>query len=281
MSPGLLGNEGERYQRRRGPVRAPGVTLALAPPVRRPNVDTGSRRTSPEAPDGRSRGVGAGATDSRSASPREHWCSWPGARGRRRRRVASASAAEARRPAQVSLAVGRRRGRRLARSSPLEISVTDGELGDVTVVDGAGADGAPAAVARRRRRSRAPTVWTPEAQLAYGTSYTLTADGDERRRRRGDGDLDLHHRHARRRSPRRRIGPLDGTTVGVGMPIRVYFDDPVADKAAVESHLKVTTLHARPTASWNWMSDSEVHFRPVAVLAGQHRGHARRRTCTA
>ena len=37
------------------------------------------------------------------------------------------------------------------------------------------------------------------------------------------------------------IGPLDGMTVGVGMPIRVYFDDPVADKAAVESHLLVTT----------------------------------------
>ena len=30
-------------------------------------------------------------------------------------------------------------------------------------------------------------------------------------------------------------------TVGVGMPIRVYFDDPVADKAAVESHLLVTS----------------------------------------
>jgi lipoprotein-anchoring transpeptidase ErfK/SrfK len=57
------------------------------------------------------------------------------------------------------------------------------------------------------------------------------------------------------------IGPLDGTTVGVGMPIRVYFDDAVADRATVESHLVVTT--STPTDGvWNWVSDSEVHFRP-------------------
>jgi len=45
------------------------------------------------------------------------------------------------------------------------------------------------------------------------------------------------------------------------MPVRVYFDHPVADKAADESHLLVTS--STPTdGSWNWMSDSEVHFRP-------------------
>ena len=32
----------------------------------------------------------------------------------------------------------------------------------------------------------------------------------------------------------------------------------------------------RPTASWNWMNDSEVHFRPSTVLAGEHHGHPRR-----
>ena len=57
------------------------------------------------------------------------------------------------------------------------------------------------------------------------------------------------------------IGPLDGQTVGVGMPIRVFFDEPVTDKAAVESHLLVTS--STPTDGvWSWFSDSEVHFRP-------------------
>jgi lipoprotein-anchoring transpeptidase ErfK/SrfK len=45
------------------------------------------------------------------------------------------------------------------------------------------------------------------------------------------------------------------------MPIRVYFDDPVTDKAAVESHLQVTS--STPTDGvWSWLGDSEVHFRP-------------------
>jgi lipoprotein-anchoring transpeptidase ErfK/SrfK len=49
--------------------------------------------------------------------------------------------------------------------------------------------------------------------------------------------------------------------VGVGMPIRVFFHDPVADQAAVESHLRVTS--STPTDGvWNWVSADEVHFRP-------------------
>jgi lipoprotein-anchoring transpeptidase ErfK/SrfK len=45
------------------------------------------------------------------------------------------------------------------------------------------------------------------------------------------------------------------------MPIRVFFDQPVTDKATVESHLTVTS--STPTdGAWNWLSDSEVHFRP-------------------
>jgi lipoprotein-anchoring transpeptidase ErfK/SrfK len=57
------------------------------------------------------------------------------------------------------------------------------------------------------------------------------------------------------------IGPLDGTTVGVGMPIRVFFEQPVTDKAAVERHLKVTSTE-KTDGTWNWVSDTEVHFRP-------------------
>src|SRR3978361_2035233 len=45
------------------------------------------------------------------------------------------------------------------------------------------------------------------------------------------------------------------------MPARLSFDAPAADKAAVESHLKVTS--STPTDGvWSWMNKSEVHFRP-------------------
>jgi lipoprotein-anchoring transpeptidase ErfK/SrfK len=146
----------------------------------------------------------------------------------------------------------------VAPSTPLEITVADGELGDVTVVDAAGTsvpgkveDGADATAA---------DVWVPEAPLAYGTTYTLNATATNE----ADDEATAKSTFttvtpASVSTPG--IGPLDGTTVGVGLPIRVYFDDPVADKAAVESHLKVTS--STPTdGTWNWFSDTEVHFRP-------------------
>lgn len=142
--------------------------------------------------------------------------------------------------------------------APLEISVAGGELADVSVVDGAGAsvEGALAEAGD----DTAPEVWTPESPLAYGTSYTLTAtatnDADEETEASATFTTVTPDTLS---TPS--IGPLDGTTVGVGMPIRVYFDDPVADKAAVERNLVVTS--STPTdGAWNWLSDSEVHFRP-------------------
>jgi lipoprotein-anchoring transpeptidase ErfK/SrfK len=141
---------------------------------------------------------------------------------------------------------------------PLEISVTDGELADVTVVDGAGAEVA-GSVADPTAESAA-AVWTPETPLAYGTSYTLTATATNAEDKKTEATSTFTTvSPATLSTPS--IGPLNGTTVGVGMPIRVYFDHPVADKSAVESHLRVTT--STPTDGvWSWMNDSEVHFRP-------------------
>ncbi|WP_245160731.1 Ig-like domain-containing protein [Blastococcus sp. CT_GayMR16] len=167
------------------------------------------------------------------------------------------AAEEAAAPAQVSLAVADG-STDVSPVVPLEIAVTDGELGAVKVVDGAGAEvtGTVAEVAEQEGTA----VWTPEGQLAYGTSYTLTASASN-----ADDEEATASSTFTTVSPAAvstpSIGPLDGMTVGVGMPIRVYFDDPVVDKAAVESHLLVTS--STPTDGvWNWWSDSEIHFRP-------------------
>ncbi|MFE7839028.1 Ig-like domain-containing protein [Streptomyces sp. NPDC057474] len=66
-----------------------------------------------------------------------------------------------------------------------------------------------------------------------------------------------------------RVNITDGQTVGVGMPISVTFDRPVADaeRAAVERRLKVTT-DAGTEGSWSWVKDQNladgqrVDFRP-------------------
>jgi lipoprotein-anchoring transpeptidase ErfK/SrfK len=143
-------------------------------------------------------------------------------------------------------------------TTPLELTVTGGELGDVTVADGAGQEVTGNVAPAADDPSKA--VWTPETPLAYGTSYTVTATAAN-----ADKDRTTSTSTFTTVTPSTLstpgIGPLDGTTVGVGMPIRVFFDQPVADKATVESHLLVTT--STPTDGvWNWVSDDEVHFRP-------------------
>jgi lipoprotein-anchoring transpeptidase ErfK/SrfK len=160
-------------------------------------------------------------------------------------------------PAQLSLAVADG-STDVSPVVPLGVAVTDGELAEVTLVDGAGAP-VPGAVAETPE-GPGTVVWTPETPLAYGTSYTLAASATN------DDDEEVAASAtfttvtpATVSTPS--IGPLDGQTVGVGMPIRVYFDEPVIDRAAVESHLLVTS--STPTDGvWNWLNGSEVHFRP-------------------
>jgi lipoprotein-anchoring transpeptidase ErfK/SrfK len=142
---------------------------------------------------------------------------------------------------------------------PLEISVTDGELADVELV---GADGAEVPGAVEDGAEGAPDVWSPEEHLAYGTEYTITATATNA----ADEETEASAAFTTVTpsglfTPS--IGPLDGTVVGVGMPIRVYFDAPVPDedKAAVERNLEVTS--STPTdGAWSWLTDTEVHFRP-------------------
>jgi lipoprotein-anchoring transpeptidase ErfK/SrfK len=166
-------------------------------------------------------------------------------------------AAEKAAPAKVTLSVADR-STDVSPAEPLEIAVTGGKLGAVSVVagDGTKVDGAVAPDPQQEGNS----VWTPHDKLAYGTKYTLTAKAKNTADEEAKASSTFTTvKPSAVSTPS--IGPLGGTTVGVGMPIRVYFDAPVGDKAAVESHLKVTS--SQPTDGvWSWMNDSEVHFRP-------------------
>jgi lipoprotein-anchoring transpeptidase ErfK/SrfK len=59
------------------------------------------------------------------------------------------------------------------------------------------------------------------------------------------------------------VAPLNGETVGVGMPVIVTFDAAVTDHAALERHMKVTSTPAQD-GSWYWVNDREVHWRPAS-----------------
>jgi lipoprotein-anchoring transpeptidase ErfK/SrfK len=57
------------------------------------------------------------------------------------------------------------------------------------------------------------------------------------------------------------FAPVDGETVGVGMPVIIKFDVPVTDRASIEKHLSVETS-PHQAGAFRWISDYEVHWRP-------------------
>ena len=105
------------------------------------------------------------------------------------------------------------------------------------------------------------TRWSASDYLEPGTTYTVKAvadnDGTTARRVSKFTTQDLSLPEQTYPS----VSPLQGETVGVGMPIIVNFDVPVTDRAAIEKHLHVTSS-AGQVGSWHWMSDNVVHYRP-------------------
>jgi lipoprotein-anchoring transpeptidase ErfK/SrfK len=104
--------------------------------------------------------------------------------------------------------------------------------------------------------------WASSGALAPATRYRVVAEavddaGTPTRRQSSFTTL------TPRAELRAAIMPLDGETVGVGLPIGVWFSEPVADRAAVERRLEVSS--SKPvTGAWHWFADNEAHYRPKA-----------------
>jgi len=56
----------------------------------------------------------------------------------------------------------------------------------------------------------------------------------------------------------------DGGTVGIGMPVIVWFDEavPAEHRAAIVEHLHVTTSAGAVEGAWRWTADDTLHWRP-------------------
>jgi lipoprotein-anchoring transpeptidase ErfK/SrfK len=102
--------------------------------------------------------------------------------------------------------------------------------------------------------------WVSSGAMAPATRYRVVAEavddaGTPTRRQSSFTTL------RPRAELRAAIMPLDGETVGVGLPIGVWFTEPVADRAAVERRLEVSS--SKPvTGAWHWFADNEAHYRP-------------------
>jgi lipoprotein-anchoring transpeptidase ErfK/SrfK len=104
--------------------------------------------------------------------------------------------------------------------------------------------------------------WAATGRLEPGAAYVLKAVA-----KRSDGKQVTRTRHFRTENltldeqTYPSVAPLQGETVGVGMPVIVTFDVPVTDRAAFEKHMTVTST-PRQAGSWHWLSSTEVHWRP-------------------
>jgi lipoprotein-anchoring transpeptidase ErfK/SrfK len=104
--------------------------------------------------------------------------------------------------------------------------------------------------------------WVASQRLEPGTTYDLKVTG------RGEDGKDATLTRAFTTEPLTlkqqtypSVAPLQGETVGVGMPVIVKFDVPVKNRALFERNMSVQATPA-VEGSWDWFSDSEVHFRP-------------------
>jgi lipoprotein-anchoring transpeptidase ErfK/SrfK len=105
-------------------------------------------------------------------------------------------------------------------------------------------------------------TWSTRAALEPATRYHVAVQGVDAKHRSSLTEADF-----RTVVPthllKAKIAPLNGETVGVGMPIAVYFTAPVKNRAAVAKRFVVTAAKASAGA-WHWYSDTEMHYRPPA-----------------
>ncbi len=163
-------------------------------------------------------------------------------------------ASESPKPDPVRLATSFTDATAVSIDRPLTVGAEGGTLDDVEVTSTAGALAGKVANGS----------WTSEDRLEPGTDYTISAsttrsDGRSIERTRSFHTVDLTLDEQTYAA----IAPLDGETVGVGMPVIVTFDLPVTDRALFEKHMHVTSTPAQ-RGSWRWLNDREAHFRPAA-----------------
>jgi lipoprotein-anchoring transpeptidase ErfK/SrfK len=110
--------------------------------------------------------------------------------------------------------------------------------------------------------SKDQKTWVANGRLEPGVAYRIHSTGV-----RSDGKKVVKNQRFRTHDltldeqTYPSVAPLEGETVGVGMPVIVTFDIPVTDKASIEKHMSVSASPRQP-GSWHWMSDQEVHWRP-------------------
>ncbi len=115
------------------------------------------------------------------------------------------------------------------------------------------------------------TVWKPTVPLGYGRTYTLTVTS------RGPGGvlatqvasfstLQPANQTKVTFTTTSEAALQEGATYGVGTVVVAHFDEEIADRAAAERQLTVTT-NPPVQGSWFWVDDQDAHWRPELYYA--------------
>lgn len=140
-----------------------------------------------------------------------------------------------------------------APGTPVTVSVTDGEIVEVSLI---GADGTVVEGDAEEDGSG----WTASEKLGYDKTYTLKAEAV------GVGGRAVTSSSTFTTiSPQRLVNVWmnvgDGQEVGVGMPLIFTFSDTVTDRTATEEALRIVT-EPETEGAFHWFSDRSVTWRP-------------------
>lgn len=138
--------------------------------------------------------------------------------------------------------------------NPVTLTVAGGTIVAATLT---GADG----TAVKTELSDDKRSWRTAEPLGYGKKYTIKAEAEGTT---GTNTLTRMFTTLRPETltmPYFNKGNANGGVVGVAQPVGVKFDEPIADRAAAERAIKVTTEPAVEGAFY-WISPTEVRWRP-------------------
>jgi len=115
------------------------------------------------------------------------------------------------------------------------------------------------------------TVWKPTVPLGYGRTYTLTFTS---RGANGVASTDVSTFSTLQPSNQTKVSLTttseaalhEGGTYGVGTVVVAHFDEQIADRAAAERQLSITT-NPPVQGSWFWVDSQNAHWRPEHYYA--------------
>jgi lipoprotein-anchoring transpeptidase ErfK/SrfK len=136
--------------------------------------------------------------------------------------------------------------------APVTVSVADGVLGSVTMVNDSGKT-------IEGQLSPDSLHWATSQQLGYNRRYTLSVKA------LGLGGAATRQMTFSTSSPAHLtmpyVSPGDGSVVGIGEPVAIRFDENIANRAAAQKAIVITT-NPPVEGAFYWLNNREVRWRP-------------------